>query len=82
MHVAEAGLWCGAAGGGDGGPSVVPGKPGESLLIQAVKETDEALRFLLSRGCRQFQGFLFGKPEPINRLHSRLHTPQAVEASG
>jgi len=30
--------------GGDGGPSVVPGKPGESLLIQAVKETDEALR--------------------------------------
>jgi len=30
--------------GGDTGPSVVPGKPDESLLIQAVKQTDEALK--------------------------------------
>ena len=29
--------------GGDSGPSVVPGKPAESLLVKAVKYTDEAL---------------------------------------
>ncbi|MBI1916217.1 MAG: DUF1549 domain-containing protein [Planctomycetes bacterium] len=30
--------------GGDTGPAVVPGKPGESLLIKAVRYTDELLR--------------------------------------
>ena len=54
---------------------------GMEVIAEGV-ETDEALRFLLSKGCRQFQGYLFGKPEPIEALRSRLHTPQAVEASG
>jgi hypothetical protein len=30
--------------GGDTGPAIVPGKPEESLLIQAVRQTDEALK--------------------------------------
>ena len=30
--------------GGDSGPAVVPGKPDESLLIEAVRFTDEALK--------------------------------------
>src|SRR5262245_23004372 len=30
--------------GGDRGPAVVAGKPGESLLIQAIRHSDEALR--------------------------------------
>ncbi|MFM8217401.1 MAG: c-type cytochrome domain-containing protein, partial [Planctomycetaceae bacterium] len=30
----------GWATGGDGGPAIVPGKPDESLLIQAVRHTD------------------------------------------
>ena len=30
--------------GGDSGPAVVPGKPDESLLIEAVRYTDEALK--------------------------------------
>jgi hypothetical protein len=30
--------------GGDTGPAVVPGKPGSSLLVEAIRYTDEALR--------------------------------------
>ena len=30
--------------GGDSGPAIVPGKPDESLLIQAVRQTDENLK--------------------------------------
>ncbi|MFN9372731.1 MAG: PSD1 and planctomycete cytochrome C domain-containing protein [Planctomycetaceae bacterium] len=30
--------------GGDSGPAIVPGKPEESLLIQAVRQTDENLK--------------------------------------
>src|SRR4051812_48832851 len=30
--------------GGETGPAVVPGKPDESLLVQAVRYTDEDLR--------------------------------------
>lgn len=30
--------------GGDSGPALIPGEPGESLLIQAVRHTDETLK--------------------------------------
>src|SRR5436190_15091670 len=34
----------GARKGGDTGPAVVPGKPAESLLLKAIRHTDEALK--------------------------------------
>src|SRR6185436_8672682 len=34
----------GWAEGGDGGPAVIPGKPGESLLLKAVRHADPELK--------------------------------------
>ena len=43
-----------------------------SLGLEAVAEgveTEGQLAFLLQSGCRLFQGYLFGKPVPIEELH-------------
>ncbi|MCB1785137.1 MAG: EAL domain-containing protein [Gammaproteobacteria bacterium] len=48
----------------------------QHLGLQAVAEgveSDEALQFLQRKGCRQFQGYLFGRPEPFEQLQLRLH---------
>jgi len=33
-------------------------------------ETMQSLEFLKSKGCKKFQGYLFGKPVPIKELTS------------
>lgn len=53
---------------------------GMDVIAEGV-ETNEALAFLRSRGCRKFQGYLFGRPEPLKVLRSRLRTPQAAQAA-
>ena len=37
----------GLRSGGDSGPAIVPGKPGESLLVKAVRRADEAIGVIL-----------------------------------
>ena len=41
------------------GPAVA-----ESLIAEGV-EAEAQRDFLLERGCRFFQGYLFGRPEPV-----------------
>ena len=37
-------------------------------------EDDAALRFLMTRGCHKFQGYLFARPEPFHMLCERLES--------
>jgi diguanylate cyclase (GGDEF)-like protein len=41
-------------------------------IVAEGVETKQALDFLLSRGCRKFQGYIFGRPMPFNKLLSRF----------
>lgn len=41
------------------------------IVVEGV-ETRQALEFLLSRGCRKFQGYIFGRPMPFDKLLSRF----------
>ncbi len=56
--------------GGDGGPSVVPGKPEDSLLIEAIRYGDEALRMppktpLSPQQIADFEAWVrMGAPDP------------------
>ena len=46
-----------------------------SLNLEVIAEgveTQEQRRLLLGMGCREFQGFLFGKPVPIDRFEAAL----------
>lgn len=46
-----------------------------SLGIQVIAEgveTEEQLRFLKENGCLNFQGYLFGKPKPIEEWNLLL----------
>ncbi|TNC11457.1 EAL domain-containing protein [Methylobacterium terricola] len=48
---------------------------GRSLRIGVVAEgveTDEQMRFLVEEGCEEVQGYLIGKPQPIERLAGAL----------
>ena len=41
-------------------------------IVAEGVETKQALDFLLSRGCRKFQGYIFGRPMPFNKLLSQF----------
>ena len=54
-----------------------------SLGLQAVAEgveTEGQLKFLLQSGCRSFQGYYFGRPEPIARMNALLNAADALRA--
>ncbi|MBA6251098.1 MULTISPECIES: EAL domain-containing protein [unclassified Colwellia] len=44
---------------------------GLNVIAEGV-ETEEQQRFLLSQGCKNFQGYFFGKPIPINEFEKLL----------
>jgi len=41
-------------------------------IVAEGVETEQALQFLKSRGCRKFQGYIFGRPIPFTKLYSRF----------
>jgi diguanylate cyclase (GGDEF)-like protein/PAS domain S-box-containing protein len=48
----------------------------QSLNVDVIAEgveTAEQQAFLLQNGCRQYQGYLFGKPMPIEEFNQQLH---------
>jgi diguanylate cyclase (GGDEF)-like protein/PAS domain S-box-containing protein len=64
--------------------AAVPGSGADASLVLAILEmarglglrviaegveTEEQLAFLMANGCRQAQGYLFGRPVPVGRLH-------------
>jgi predicted signal transduction protein with EAL and GGDEF domain len=44
---------------------------GMEVVAEGV-ETEAQLRYLVENGCRHFQGYLFGKPEPLTAFERRL----------
>lgn len=44
---------------------------GLNVIAEGV-ETEEQYSILMRYGCKQFQGYLFGKPEPVESLERRL----------
>jgi len=42
-----------------------------NVIAEGVK-TEEQLSLLTHQGCSTFQGYLFGKPVPIEQLHAVL----------
>jgi Protein of unknown function (DUF1553)/Protein of unknown function (DUF1549)/Planctomycete cytochrome C len=67
--------------GGDGGPSVVPGKPEESPLIEAIRYADESLRMppktpLSPEQVADFEAWvLMGAPDPRDAVPSASVAP-------
>lgn len=50
----------------------------ESLKLEVIAEgveTDEQYQYLLSEGCKLYQGYLFGKPMPIHELENSHLSP-------
>ena len=45
-----------------------------NVIAEGV-ETEEQLKFLLDKGCTHYQGYLFGKPMPIEQFEERLTHP-------
>ena len=42
-------------------------------VIAEGVETEEQRQLLLGKGCNHFQGYLFGKPVPIDQFEELLH---------
>ena len=67
--------------GGDGGPSIVPGKPEESLLIEAIRYGDEAVRMppktpLSPEQVADFETWVrMGAPDPRDAAPSVASAP-------
>ena len=59
--------------GGDSGPAVVPGEPDESLLVKAIRFTDDAMKMPPRGGCPPRRsptwsgGWPWGRPTPEGR---------------
>nr|HPH14770.1 EAL domain-containing protein [Burkholderiaceae bacterium] len=54
-----------------------------SLGLQAVAEgveTEGQLKFLMQSGCRSFQGYYFGRPEPAPRMNALLKAAEPIRA--
>jgi len=66
--------------------AAIPGSAADASLVMAILEmarglslrviaegveTEEQLAFLMANGCGQAQGYLFGPPVPVGRLHGR-----------
>jgi EAL domain-containing protein (putative c-di-GMP-specific phosphodiesterase class I) len=45
---------------------------GLNVIAEGV-ETEDQRQFLLDIGCTQYQGYLFGKPMPIEQFEALLH---------
>jgi EAL domain-containing protein (putative c-di-GMP-specific phosphodiesterase class I) len=44
----------------------------ELEVIAEGVETDEQRQLLFNKGCKKFQGYLFGKPLPIEQFETEL----------
>ena len=56
---------------------------GRGLNLPVVAEgveTDEQLRFLAAEGCSEFQGYLVGRPKPIDEYAHVVGRAQAAQA--
>jgi diguanylate cyclase (GGDEF)-like protein len=51
---------------------------GIEVIAEGV-ETVEQRQHLLTEGCKQFQGFLFGKPVPINQIFTAFNTENITD---
>ncbi len=57
------------------------GSLGLDVIAEGV-ETGAHLQFLLEHGCKAFQGYLFGRPLPLQDFEQRaLQAPHAVESA-
>ena len=52
---------------------------GIAVIAEGV-ETEQQKQFLIKHHCRQFQGYLFGKPMPIETFEAQLHTLEPPNA--
>jgi len=74
--------------GGDGGPSVVAGKPEESPLIEAIRYGDDALRMppktpLTAEQVKDFETWVrMGAPDPRESAPSAAGTPGPTPYAG
>ena len=53
---------------------------GIPVLAEGV-EREEHMEFLLNEGCRQVQGYLFGKPMPLSEIGHVVNRPSAAPRS-
>ncbi len=52
-------------------------------IVAEGVETEQALAFLKSRGCRKFQGYLFGEPVPFSKISGQTEgLPEYRKAGG
>ena len=71
--------------GGDGGPSIVPGKPDDSPLIEAIRYADESLRMppktpLTPEQIKDFESWVrMGAPDPRDAVPSASAGPVAAK---
>jgi diguanylate cyclase (GGDEF)-like protein len=50
------------------------------MVVAEGVETEEALAFLKLRGCRMFQGYLFGRPAPFEQLLRQVKAPRLAQS--